>query len=107
MVMRMHNPPHPGEVLKGLYMEPAGVSVTDFACQLGVDRKTISRLVNGRSGVTAEMALRLSKVLNTTPEVWLGMQQDYDLWHAEQDHKAELQTIRPMPRPEVERRPIA
>ncbi len=97
MTIRMHNPPHPGEVLKGLYLEPAGIAVTDFAARLKVDRKTVSRLVNGRCGVSAEMALRLGKALDTTPDVWLGMQQDYDLWHAEKTHKSALKSIRPIP----------
>lgn len=105
MSMRMHNPPHPGEVLKGLYMEPVKISVTDLAKRLGVDRKTVSRLVNGRCGVTAEMALRLGKALSTSADLWLGMQQDYDLWHAEQNHKAALKAIKPMPRAELSAHP--
>lgn len=97
MTMRMYNPPHPGEVLKGLFLAPAKVSLTDFAARLGVDRKTISRLVNGHYGITAEMALRLGKAFGNSPEMWLGMQQDYDLWHAAQAHKAALRAISPLP----------
>ena len=93
---RMHNPPHPGAILKELYMKPAKMSGTFFADKLGVDRKTISRLINARSGITAEMALRLGKLLNTSPDMWLGIQLDYDLWHAAQTHQSTLRSIAPM-----------
>ena len=92
----MHNPPHPGEVLKGLYLQPANITQTRLAEWVKVDRKTISRLVNGRHGVTAEMDLRLSKALNMSPGVWLGMQLDYDLWHAQKSQKVALRNIKPM-----------
>ncbi len=82
--MNMHNPPHPGEVLKGLYFEPLNISVTDAAMALNVARKTLSALVNGRAGISPEMALRLAKALNTTPELWLNMQAQHDLWMARQ-----------------------
>lgn len=72
--MNMHNPPHPGEVLKGLYLDPLNVTVTEAALALNVARKTLSGLVNGRSGISPEMALRLAKALNTSPELWLNMQ---------------------------------
>jgi addiction module HigA family antidote len=70
-------------VLKGLYLEPMEINITQAADRLGVARKTLSQLVNGRMGVSAEMAIRLSKALNTTPQLWLNMQQGYDLWVAE------------------------
>jgi addiction module HigA family antidote len=73
-------PAHPGEVLKGLYIEPLEITITDAAEKLDISRKNLSMLVNGRMGVSAEMALRLAKALNTTPELWLNMQQQYDLW---------------------------
>lgn len=76
-------PAHPGEVLKGLYLEPLGISITEAATKLGISRKTLSQVVNGRAGISAEMAVRLSKALKTTPELWLNMQQSYDLWIAE------------------------
>lgn len=82
---RMHNPPHPGEVLKGLWLDPAGITITAAASALFVTRKHVSSIVNGRAAITAEMALRLSAWLKTTPESWLSMQASYDLWHAEQD----------------------
>lgn len=76
----MHNPPHPGEVLKE-YL--ANVSVTEAAKKLKVSRQALSAILNGRASVSAEMALRLSIALDTSPELWLGMQMQYDLWHAE------------------------
>jgi len=75
----MYNPAHPGQVLKELYLEPLGLSVTTAAKALGVTRKTFSELVNQKSGISISMALRLSKAFNTTPELWLNMQQSYDL----------------------------
>lgn len=82
--MNMHNPPHPGEVLKGLYLEPLNISVTEAAMALNVARKTLSALINRRAGISPEMALRLAKALNTTPELWLNMQVQHDLWMARQ-----------------------
>lgn len=93
---RMHNPPHPGAVLKTLYLAPTKTSATAFAGMLGVDRKTVSRIINGRCGITADMALRIGKLLGNTPDMWLGMQIDHDLWRAEQASKAALRAIRPM-----------
>ena len=78
--MSMHNPPHPGEVLSELYLEPMELSVTDAAKALGVRRTTLSRLLNGHHGVSTEMALRLAEALDTTPQYWLNMQTAYDLW---------------------------
>lgn len=82
MLKRGMKPIHPGAVLKEMYLEPLDISVTDLASNLGVARRTVSLLVNGHSGVSAEMALRLSKAFGTTPELWLNMQQKYDLWNA-------------------------
>jgi len=76
-------PVHPGLVLKGLYLEPMEINITQAANKLGVARKTLSQLVNGHMGISAEMAIRLSKGLNTTPQLWMNMQQGYDLWIAE------------------------
>jgi addiction module HigA family antidote len=83
--MKMHNPPHPGEVIKELCLEPLGLSVTDAAKALGVSRKTLSTLLNGRSGISPEMALRLAKAFDTSPESWLNQQMQYDLWITEQN----------------------
>lgn len=85
--MMMYNPPHPGEVIRELCLKPLGLSVTRAAEALGVTRKTLSELVNGRAGVSPEMAIRLSKAFNTTPEVWLKHQMQYDLWHAQRSLK--------------------
>jgi len=79
MLKRGISPVHPGAVLKGLYLEPMEITITHAANNLGVARKTLSQLVNGHMGISAEMAIRLSKVLNTTPQLWLNMQQSYDL----------------------------
>lgn len=84
--MRMHNPPHPGEILKGLCLEPMGLSVTEASKALGVSRKTLSSILNGRAGISPEMALRLSKAFGTSAESWLNQQAMYDLWQAEQLH---------------------
>ena len=81
--MKMHNPPHPGEVLRELCIEPLGISITDAAKALGVTRKTLSAIVNGRAGVSPEMAIRLSKAFGTSAESWLSQQIQYDLWVAE------------------------
>ena len=80
----MHNPPHPGEVIRELCLEPLGVTVTDAAKALGVSRKALSELLNGKTGVSPEMAIRLSIAFDTTPESWLTQQMHYDLWQAEQ-----------------------
>ncbi len=82
--MRMHNPPHPGEVLRELCLEPLGLTVTDAAEALGVSRKTLSAILNGRAGISPEMAIRLSKAFGTSAESWLNQQMQYDLWVAEQ-----------------------
>lgn len=85
--MRMHNPPHPGETLKSLCLEPLGITVTQTAEALGVSRKTLSAILNGRAGISPEMAVRLSIAFNTSAESWLNQQVQYDLWHAEQRRK--------------------
>ncbi len=85
--MLMHNPPHPGEVLKELCLEPLGLTVTEAAKGLGVSRKTLSTILNGKSGISPEMAVRLSIAFNTSSESWLNQQSQYDLWQAEQHRK--------------------
>jgi antitoxin HigA-1 len=87
MSMQMHNPPHPGQVLRELCLEPLGLSVTDAAEGLGVTRKTLSAVLNGRAGISPEMALRLSIAFDTSPESWLNQQTQYDLWAAQKDKK--------------------
>ena len=85
--MLMHNPPHPGEILKELCLEPLGVSVTEAAKALGVSRKTLSSIINGKAGISPEMAVRLSIAFNTSSESWLNQQTQYDLWQAERHRK--------------------
>ena len=85
--MKMHNPPHPGEVLKKLCLDPIGLSVTETARSLGVSRKTLSGILNGRGGISPEMAVRLSIAFGTSAESWLNQQLQYDLWHAEKSRK--------------------
>ena len=82
--MEMFNPAHPGEILKELCLDPLELTVTEVARTLGVARKTLSELVNGKAGVSPEMAIRLSKAFLTTPIFWMNLQQQYDLWHAQQ-----------------------
>ncbi len=88
--MLMHNPPHPGLIIKELCLEPLGITVTDAAKALGVSRKTLSSIVNGKAGISPEMAVRLSIAFNTSSESWMNQQSQYDLWQAEQ-HRNELQ----------------
>ena len=83
----MFNPPHPGEIIKELCIEPLGLTVTAAARALGVSRKTLSELLNGHSGISPEMAMRLAIAFDTTPESWLLQQIQYDLWREEQKHK--------------------
>jgi addiction module HigA family antidote len=85
--MKMHNPPHPGEIIRKLCLEPLGLTVTEAAEALGVSRKTLSAILNGRAGVSPEMAVRLSKAFGTSSESWLNQQTQYDLWHAERRRK--------------------
>ena len=80
--MRMHNPPHPGEFIREIYLTPYDISVRKVANSLGVSPSPLNRLLNGQSNVSPEMALRLSKGLGRSPESWLSMQDQYDLWHA-------------------------
>jgi addiction module HigA family antidote len=80
----MYNPPHPGEIIKELCLEPLGLSVTDAAKGLGISRKTLSSIINGKAGISPEMAVRLSIAFNTSSESWIRQQSQYDLWQAEQ-----------------------
>ena len=82
--MTMHNPPHPGEFIREVYLEPFEITGRQLAAKLGVSPSTLNRVLNGNSGVSSEMALRLSKALGRSPESWLIMQDIYDLWQARQ-----------------------
>ena len=83
----MHNPPHPGKVLKELCLEPLNLTVTEAAKGLGVSRKTLSSIINGKAGISPEMAIRLSIAFNTSSESWLNQQLQYDLWQAEKNRE--------------------
>ena len=83
--MSMHNPPHPGEFIREIYITPHDISVRKVAESLGVSASTLNRLLNGESNISPEMALRLSKALGRTPESWLTMQDQYNLWHAKKN----------------------
>lgn len=89
---RMHNPPHPGEVLEDTVL--IEISVTDFAKRLGVSRVALSRVVNGRAAVSAELAIRLAAALGGSPESWLQMQVAYDLWHAQKKRRPKIVPLR-------------
>ncbi|HEY2847557.1 MAG TPA: HigA family addiction module antitoxin [Pyrinomonadaceae bacterium] len=79
--MAMYNPPHPGEFITEVYLEPNHISGRELASALGVSPSTLNRVLNGSSGISPAMALRLSKSLGRSPESWLAMQTNYDLWH--------------------------
>ncbi|AKJ68797.1 MULTISPECIES: HigA family addiction module antitoxin [Pandoraea] len=91
---KMHNPAHPGEVLRQWL--PQDMTVTEAAQALQVSRITLSKVLNGKAGVTAGMALRLSAWLGTSPELWLGMQNQWDLWQAEQQPKPKIKPLKRM-----------
>ena len=82
--MAMHNPPHPGEFITEVYLEPHAISGRDLARKLSVAVSTLNRVLQGSGGISPEMALRLAKALGRSPESWLAMQYNYDLWQAKQ-----------------------
>jgi addiction module HigA family antidote len=89
---RMHNPPHPGEVLRDTVL--AEISVTEFAQRLGVSRVALSRVLNGRAAVSAEMAIRFAAALGGSAESWLRMQAAYDLWHASKKRRPKIAPLK-------------
>ena len=90
--MAMYDPPHPGEFIREIYITPHDISVRKVAESLGVSPSTLNRLLNGESNISPEMALRLSKALGRSPESWLAMQDQYDLWHAKK--KVDLKQVK-------------
>jgi len=82
MRIRKRRPTHPGGILRRQYIEPLSLTISELADTLGVSRKTLSKIVNEHGAITPDMALRLSKAFKTTPELWLNLQQNYDLWQA-------------------------
>lgn len=89
----MHNPPHPGEVLKELWLDPERLTISETAKSLGLSRKHVSAIVNGRASVTADIALRLEAAFGKSAESWLGHQMTYDLWHLKQGDRPEIQPL--------------
>jgi len=87
----MFNPPHPGVVLRDFLGE---MSVTDVAAHLGVTRAALSRVLNGRAAISVDMALRLSEALGTSPDVWIGMQVQYDLWQASKKRRKKIPRLK-------------
>ncbi len=96
--MEMHNPPHPGEIIREDCLKPLNLSVTETAKALGVTRKALSSILNGHAGISAQMALRLAQAFGSTPETWLAMQMQYDLWQAKK--RAGKIKVRRFPVPE-------
>lgn len=94
MTTRMHNPPHPGEVLQDTVLGEDGLSVSEFAQRLGVSRVALSRVANGRAAVSADMALRLAAAIGGSAESWLQMQAAYDLWHASRRLKLKVKRLK-------------
>lgn len=92
-VGKMYNPPHPGEVLQGLWLEPLGLTITKTAEILGVSRKTVSNIINAKVPLSGEMAMRISIAFNIRVEMLLGMQATYDAWHAEQNREKIAQEV--------------
>ena len=91
---RMHNPAHPGEVLRDTVVGSEGISVSEFARRLGVSRVALSRVINGRAAVSADMALRFAAALGGSAELWLRMQAAYDLWQASRKPRPKVQAIK-------------
>jgi addiction module HigA family antidote len=102
-MMTMKNPPHPGETVRYDCLEPLGLTVTEGAKALGVTRQALNNLVNGKSGISPEMAIRLSKAFGSSPETWLKMQLDYDLAQAlQREDRIQVKRVhRPHDQPQV------
>ncbi len=94
--MRAVCPSHPGEILKGLYLSGSSISISEFAETIGVSRKAISAIVNCHKSVTPEMAMRLSRATKTTPQLWLNLQANYDLWHLAHEKQEVFSQIKPL-----------
>ncbi len=92
----IRRPTHPGNIIKEDYLLPLSITIKDMADTLGVSRKTLSKIINERGAITPDMALRLSRAFDTTPDFWLNLQQNFDLWQAETASK-EWQKVKPFP----------
>jgi len=91
---RMHNPAHPGEILREIYLDPMRVTITEAAEALGVSRKHLSAIVNGRASVTPDMAVRLAGVFATEPELWVNLQAQHDLWQVSRKARPKVRPLR-------------
>ncbi len=87
--MKMYNPPHAGEILYGLYIEPAGLTITETAKALGITRSALSEIIHGKRGITPKTAIKLEKAFGRSASSWLSCQAKYDLWQAEQTYTAD------------------
>ena len=96
MIKMKRKPTHPGAILKEDYLVPLALTVTDMAAKLVVSRKTLSKILNENGAITPDMALRLSRALGTTPDLWLNLQKNYDLWKAE-NTSSDWKRVRPLP----------
>lgn len=94
--MRMYNPPHPGEILQELWLTPLSLSVTEAALRLGISRTLLSRILNGKSSITPELALRLELVFEVSAQSWLGHQSAYDLWQMEAKRQQLSKQVQPI-----------
>ena len=94
MTTRMHNPPHPGEILQDTVMSTGDITVTEFAKRIGVSRVALSRVINGRAAVSADMALALAAALGGSAESWLQMQAAYDLWQASKRKRPKVEPLK-------------
>lgn len=90
---RTRRPTHPGEILRDLYLPRTGVTLTELAGRIGVSRRTVSQIVNGSRPVTVDVAHRLARALGTSPELWLNLQREVDLWDATHTHRNEYERI--------------
>ncbi|MGB5157101.1 helix-turn-helix transcriptional regulator [Desulfobacterium sp. N47] len=90
-------PTHPGNIIKEDYLLPLSATIKDMAATLGVSRKTLSKIINERGTITPDMALRLSRAFDTTPDFWLNLQKNYDLWQAETESQ-EWKKVKPFPK---------
>ncbi|MDI6687560.1 MAG: HigA family addiction module antitoxin [Desulfobacterales bacterium] len=92
----IRRPTHPGNIIKEDYLLPLSITIKDMAANLGVSRKTLSKIINERGTITPDMALRLSRAFDTTPDLWLNLQKNYDLWQAETKSQ-EWKKVKPFP----------
>ena len=106
MRIRKRAPAHPGRIIKNHHLEPLSMTITDLANNLGVSRKTLSKIVNERGSITPDMALRLSRAFDTSPDLWLNLQKNYDLWQAS-NCSDDWRRVQPIKRPDSSTLPVS